>query len=290
MDRLELHAVPVALQAVDELFEFACPEALRAVCDCIQSGDVTEARRNFEDPAAQGRRRFAPLDWSGVQRHLDAITGPPANRPAGKIPKAMTSRLILTLAQMTWRLSSDTQVHDLLASTSRGSQSTDVGETSLLPNAAQRAELADLALAFVACALVSDAVRDSRVTLKQETRRHWSKSSNSRILWSVYTSDAGANVLSLPLKESAKLAGGSLPRIAAQGSPGNLHVRQYDEAARSALANEVARVALFWCPSDPSLIDVGTRAQHWSGAVLAQVHIWLGDTDRGVHGQDDTPW
>lgn len=290
--RLELHAVPVAFQAIEELFELASPEALRAVCCCIEIGHVTAATKPALNPETQGRRRLAPLNWSDVRRHLESLTGPPSQRPTNKIPKALTSRLILTLGQLAWRLASDARVGSFLTSeTGRPLARTDLAP--LLPDKEVRSELADLALAFVACALVSDAIRDSRVSLQQDTSKPWFRSSNSKVLWTIYLSSAGPNLQAGGAQRKAKAAGRPLPRILGRGSPGMAEVRRYDSAVRIALARSVVQVALGWCPADGDVLSIKhaiRRARHWSDAVLTQVDIWLGGSERTVHGRDDTPW
>lgn len=287
-ERLELDAVPMALHALEELLQFASLEALRAVSECIQDSDFTGAEN---EPHSKGRTRFAPLSWRSARRPLEAIAGGSSDRPASMGPKAMTSRFILTVAQWSWRLAYDTKVHAALANKACVSLATSTGQESLLPSDEDRAELADLALVFVACALVSDAVRDMRVGLQQDTSRPWFKSSNSKILWSVYVSNAGAGLNAGAARAAKKLTDGSpLPHIPGRGSPGILNARQYDEAVTSALAQSVERVTFDWCRSSPGLIDVSNRARHWSEAVLTQVHIWLGRSDRKEHKRNDTPW
>lgn len=287
--RLELHATPLALQAIEELLELASPETLRAVCDRIWTPDDTRAAANLH---ALGRTRLAPLNWPDVQRHLDSLTGPPPHRPRGKVPKAVTSRLVLTLAQLAWRLSSDILIRADLARQT-GNRSGCTGRASLLPDDEDRSDLADLALAFVTCALVSDAIRDSRVSLRQDTSKPWFESSNSKVLWAIYQSGAGPSLNAGAAQNKAKAAGSSVPRILGRGSPGMVHVRQYDPAVRLALAQSVIGVVLGWCPPHVdalSISQVQERALHWSDAVLIQVDVWLGSSERKAHGRDDTPW
>lgn len=291
--RLELDAVPHAFQALEETFEIAGEEALRATSQCIDTGLITTS---MDEPSSlldphemQGRNRFAPMPWSGILRHRRSISFSSGTDDPGKKPATLNSRLAFTLANLAWRVANDAIVRAHLSG-QRVNGIAGPRKPVDLPLGSTRFDLADHALAITACTLVSDAIRDTRTWLQQDTKAKWYQSSNSRILWAIFTSEAG---LGLNAGEWRYRVGpANAPAVPRRGSPGMSRVSKYEAAAVKALAGRVTQVVKRWCAPDAEAMHEGDllrRAEHWSRCALVQVQVWLGQEER-VHGENDTPW
>lgn len=299
--RLNLPATPYAAAMLHEAIELTGVETFRAALDRVITGGVQRPIAEYKTGLEQShqlrgsdRHRFSALPWRDLENHFLSHGLIWRARKALPATACLTSRAALTVAQVTWRLANDAKVRAHLSG-ERVDGVIGLEPPVELPH--DRFEIADHAVAVVTATLVGDGVREALRRLDMSSGKKWHKLSPARILWAVYTSPDGPALVPRSPQvrhhfEEAK--GVEFPTVPSGRRKITLKmVRDFEDVTRETLARRAIKLARHWCEPDVNCIELGDlqqRANHWSGAALTDLLIWLGGYDKEAHGRANEPW